>query len=138
MRILIVGGNSTLARALIPVLAQFAEVITAGRSGCDVRIDLSNDIDARQMPRDIDVLVNAAASFGTTDAASIYQTEQTNVLGALRLCQLCSACRSATWCKSQASFPPAGRVAILYGLFPVQAPCGGNDPALPATRPAWR
>lgn len=91
MRILIVGGNSTLARALIPVLAQFAEVITAGRSGCDVRIDLSNDIDARQMPRDIDVLVNAAASFGTTDAASIYQTEQTNVLGALRLCQLCSA-----------------------------------------------
>lgn len=90
MRVLIVGGNSTLARALVPTLSQFSEVITAGRSGCDVRLDLNDDIDAGRLPRDIDVLVNAAASFGTGDAASIYQTEQTNVLGALKLCQLCA------------------------------------------------
>ncbi|WP_312439760.1 NAD(P)-dependent oxidoreductase [Janthinobacterium sp.] len=90
MRVLIVGGNSTLAQALIPMLSAFAEVITAGRSGCDVALDLNGDIDAGRMPRDIDVLVNAAASFGTGDAASICQTEQTNVLGALKLCQLCT------------------------------------------------
>ena len=63
MRVLIVGGNSTLAQALIPMLSAFAEVITAGRSGCDVALDLNGDIDAGRMPRDIDVLVNAAASF---------------------------------------------------------------------------
>ena len=91
MRILIVGGNSTLARALVPVLSQFAEVMTAGRIGCDVQLDLNGNINARAMPHDIDVLVNTAASFGSGDtAASIYQIEQTNVLGSLRLCELCT------------------------------------------------
>ncbi|WP_193315535.1 NAD-dependent epimerase/dehydratase family protein [Janthinobacterium aquaticum] len=91
MRILIVGGNSTLAHALVPVLSQFAEVMTAGRSGCDVRLDLNGEIDAGAIPRGIDVLINTAASFGTGDAArSMYQIEQTNVLGPLRLCQLCT------------------------------------------------
>ena len=112
MRVLIVGGSSTLAQALIPALSGFAEVITAGRGGCDVRIDLIGDIDARQMPRDIDVLVNAAASFGTADAASIYQTEQVNVLGAIKLCQLCSTL----------SIPHIVQISSIFSHLPPESP----------------
>lgn len=91
MRILIVGGGSSLARALIPILSQFAEVISAGRNGCDVQMDLSEELDAGQLPQHIDVLINAAAHFGSADAADLYQTEQINALGTLKLCQLCNA-----------------------------------------------
>ena len=41
MKILLSGGHSSLAQVLRPVLELFAEVLTAGRSGCDVELDLT-------------------------------------------------------------------------------------------------
>lgn len=87
MRILIVGGTSSLARALKPVLADFAEVITAGRSGCDVHLDLNNPVELMVLPEDIDVVINTAASFGGKSFEEMYDAERMNVLGGLKLCQ---------------------------------------------------
>ena len=64
MRILIIGGTSSLAFALMPVLSEFAEVITAGRTGCDVYFDLSDSVEEMVLPKDIDVVINTASSFG--------------------------------------------------------------------------
>lgn len=90
MRILIVGGTSALAHVLKPVLSEFAEVITAGRAGCDVHLDLSDPVEKIELPKDIDVVINAAASFGGKSFEEMLQTESVNVLGVLKLCQACT------------------------------------------------
>ena len=48
MKIVLVGGSSSLAMALTPVLKKYAEVITAGRTGCDIQIDLAGPCDSIQ------------------------------------------------------------------------------------------
>lgn len=91
LRILVVGGTSSLARALIPALQQFAHVVTAGRSGCDVKLDLSVEIDPGTLPMPVDVLINTAASFASANPADLARMVHINALGTLKLCQLCSA-----------------------------------------------
>ncbi len=88
MKILLVGGNSSLARSLRPLLAEIAEVVTAGRQGCDLTLDLAGDI---HIAPGFDVVVNTAAHLGGNTAASLQAAEQVNVLGLLALCQACSA-----------------------------------------------
>jgi dTDP-4-dehydrorhamnose reductase len=64
MRILLIGGTSSLASALKPLLAEFAEVITGGRSGCDVSLDLEGPVLAINIAHGFDVVINCAAQFG--------------------------------------------------------------------------
>ncbi len=90
MKILIVGGTSSLAQALKPVLSEFAEVMTAGRDGCDLHLDVSDSAGEFQLPASIDVVINTAASFGGRSFEEILQAENVNVLGVLKLCQACS------------------------------------------------
>jgi nucleoside-diphosphate-sugar epimerase len=90
MRILIVGGTSSLAQALKPVLSEFAEVITAGRAGCDVPLDLSDPEEKIELPKDIDVVINTVAHFGGRSFEEMLQAESVNVLGVLKLCQSCT------------------------------------------------
>lgn len=90
MRVLIVGGNSSLARVLIPILSEFAEIFTAGRSGCDIRLDLSESLTQLQLPQGIDVLINTAATFDSTNQGMLYEAECINAMGTLKLCQLCT------------------------------------------------
>lgn len=90
MKILIVGGRSSLAQALKPVLCGFAEVLTAGRSDCDVQIDLSIPSHDFILPDGVDVVINTVAHFGGTNIDAIHQTETVNVLGTLKLCEACT------------------------------------------------
>jgi len=89
VKVLIVGGTSTLGRVLKPVLSEFAEVITAGRTGCDVYLDLSDPIEKIELPQGIDVVVNTAAHFGGKDFEDMFEATRVNVLGALKLSQAC-------------------------------------------------
>ena len=93
MRTLIVGGSSALAKTLRSILPRFAEVLTAGRSGCDMHLDLSAPDGEILIPKGIDVVVNAAAHFGGNDADSIVEAVDVNVLGALKLCKACISAR---------------------------------------------
>ena len=88
MKVLLVGGNSSLARCLRPVLAVFAEVVTAGRSGCELLLDLAGPI---HIPGGFDAVVNTAAHLGGSTPAALATAEETNVLGLLRLGQACAA-----------------------------------------------
>lgn len=112
MRILVVGANSSLARALIPVLRVFAEVLTAGRSGCDIEMDIGAGIDAATIPPSIDVLINAAASFASDTADHIASTEQVNALGTLRLCEICVA----------AGIPRILQISSIFTDLPAHSP----------------
>ncbi len=93
MRILIVGGTSSLTKALLPVLLRFAEVLTAGREKCDVYLSLSDPIEKMEIPRDIDVVINTAALSGTQGFNGMFETVNINVLGVLKLCEACKQAR---------------------------------------------
>jgi len=86
MKILLAGGHSSLAQVLRPVLAEFAEVLTAGRGGCDVELDLVWPVEQFSLPPGVDVVVNTAAHFGGSDFDAILEAEAVNVLGGLKLC----------------------------------------------------
>lgn len=88
MKILIIGGTSSLGLALKPILEQLGEVITAGRKNCDIDIDLSRDIDVTKFPKDIDIVLHSAAHFGGDTFRDIEQAININVLGILRVCEV--------------------------------------------------
>lgn len=117
MRILIVGGTSSLAHALKPVLAEFAEVITAGRSGCDMYMDLSDPVEKIELPKYIDVVINTAAHFGGDDYGQIYQAENVNVLGALKLCQVCLTARVQHLVHISSTSAYLGTTSDYYGIY---------------------
>ncbi|WP_309640373.1 NAD(P)-dependent oxidoreductase [Flavobacterium sp.] len=87
MKVLIVGGTSSIAQALQPKLAEFCEVITAGRTNCNITLQLSDSIENITFPNDVDVVIHTAAHFGGKTAAEIIEAENINVLGTMKLCQ---------------------------------------------------
>lgn len=96
MKILLTGGNSILARALKPVLLENGhEVVTAGRTECDIFLDLSAGAQGASFPA-IDVVIHLPAHTGGNDSQSILAAEQINVLGALKTCD--AAARSGARC----------------------------------------
>lgn len=87
MRILVVGGNSSLAQCLRPMLATFAEVVTAGRKDCDLKLDLAGTVN---IPPGFDSVINTAADMGGQTPAALASAEATNVLGLLALGNACA------------------------------------------------
>lgn len=83
MKILIVGANSTLAKEVMPILADDNSIVTAGRSGCDIYCDVNEEI---TFPEGIHTVINFAAAFGGKDDKEIVDAEKTNSLGALNIC----------------------------------------------------
>jgi nucleoside-diphosphate-sugar epimerase len=117
MKILIVGGTSSLAQALKPVLSEFAEVITAGRSGCDVHLDLIDPVAKFELPKPIDVVINTAASFGGKTFDDMYQTESVNVLGVLKLCEACTKAQSKQLVLVSSIFACLGKGSHFYSAY---------------------
>lgn len=87
MKVLIYGGKSNLSESLIPEISKFAEVITAGRNNCDIKIDLKDDISTFVFPHGIDVIIHTAAHFGGISDHEILEAENINAIGTLKLCQ---------------------------------------------------
>jgi len=117
MRILIVGGTSSLAHALRPVLSEFAEVITAGRAGCDVHLDLSDPVEKMALPKNIDVVINTAANFGGKDFEQMFLAESINVLGALKLCQACYKVKVRHLVNISSTSAYLGTTSDYYGIY---------------------
>ncbi len=87
MRVLLVGGNSSLALCLRPMLAAFADVVTAGRKDCDLELDLAGAVN---IPQGFDAVINTAAHMGGTTPIAIASAQVTNVLGLLALGNACA------------------------------------------------
>ena len=86
MKILVIGGTSSLGNALKPVLSEFSEVVTAGRKDCDITLDISEPMEKISIPFNIDTVIHMAANFVDTTPQEILQTETVNALGTLKLC----------------------------------------------------
>lgn len=83
-KVLIIGAGSALAKVVISLLNERGyTVVTAGRTHGDVRIDLKTSFD---IPADVDVVINCAATFESETDEAWLETEETNALGALRVC----------------------------------------------------
>jgi nucleoside-diphosphate-sugar epimerase len=89
MKVLLVGGSSSLASVFLPTLSPFADVLTAGRSNCDLKLDLRWDVERFEIPPGIDCVVNLAANFGGHDFESMLSAEETNAVGVLKLADTC-------------------------------------------------
>ena len=78
MRVLIVGGSGTVGRRLRAALAPAHEVLTAGRSSGDVRVDIRDADAIERMYRDLpplDAVVGAAAEGALDDFATLTEGE---------------------------------------------------------------
>lgn len=117
MKILIVGGTSALAQVLKPVIAEFAEVITAGRKDCDVHLNLSDPVEKMVLPQDCDVVINTAANFGGASFEEIYDTENVNVLGALKLCQACHKAQVRHLIQISSASALLDKTSVYYGIY---------------------
>jgi nucleoside-diphosphate-sugar epimerase len=117
MRILIVGGTSSLARALKPVLSELAEVITAGRTGCDMHLDLSDPVEKIELPQDIDVVINTAANVGGKSFEEMLQAESVNVLGILKLCQACTRAKIKQLVLISSIFACIDKSSRFYSIY---------------------
>ena len=118
MRILIIGGTSSLAHALRPVLSEFAEVITAAAAqGVTLRMDLSDPLEEIELPKDIDVVINTAANFGGKSSEEILQTENVNVLGVLKLCQSCTRAKIKHLVLISSIFACLGNESPFYSMY---------------------
>jgi len=82
--VLVIGANSTIARAILPHLAMHHQIITAGRKDCDVYCDVTKEV---TVPSGVDVVVNFAAAFGGSTDEEAEIAVQTNKLGVLRVCE---------------------------------------------------
>lgn len=87
MKILIVGGTSSLGTTLKNAFNGSQEVITAGRNNCDIAMDIRDPITKIAFPNDIDVVIHTAAHFGGKEVSEIIECENVNVTGTLKLCQ---------------------------------------------------
>jgi len=117
MKILLAGGNSTLAQELRPVLAAFAEVVTAGRSGCDLVLDLEWETELFKIPADVDVVINLAAYFGNPDFADLLVAEEINALGSLKLAHACTRADVAQLVQVSSIFAGLGENSPFYNEY---------------------
>lgn len=115
MRVLIVGGTSSLAQALIPLLRDHCEVLTAGRSGCDVELNLcSHHI---QIPGGIDCVVNMAAAFGGKELPDTLQAMDVNVLGLMKLCHASSKANAKHFVHISSIFADLNHDSPFFGAY---------------------
>ena len=87
MKVLIIGGKSSLGIELKKTLTSNHEVITAGRGECDIYIDLSFPLDLN-INIECDVVVLTAAKFGGDDFACFEDNVNINVVGTVRAIEM--------------------------------------------------
>lgn len=117
MKILIVGGMSTLSTCLKPVLSKFSEVITAGRCNCDLYIDLNDPIDKISFPNDMDAVIHTAAHFGGTTAKEIFEAESINALGTLKVCQAAVQAKARHFILISSIFSSLNKNSAHYSIY---------------------
>jgi len=117
MNILLVGGQSSLAQVLRSVLTPFAAVLTAGRSGCDVELDLAWPGERFVLPAGVDTVIHLAAHFGGQDFESMLAAEQVNVLGTLKLANACTCAGVSHLVQISSIFAVLGEDSSFYNSY---------------------
>jgi nucleoside-diphosphate-sugar epimerase len=141
-KILVIGANSNLAKAVIPVLAKDNTVITAGKSGCDVYCNVTKDV---SIPSGTDVVINFAASFGGNSDKEMLEAFNTNVLGTLNICKSAKAAAVKHVINISTIFTVLDNTSPSYSIYAMtkkqadelaQLYCGLNHIPLTILRPS--
>ena len=119
MRILLVGGNSVLARAVAPKLGSFSELMTAGRSGCDFDLDLSWPAERIVLPNNFDWVINFSAQFGGVEFSDLLAVEEVNVLGPLKLAHACSRAQVGNFLQISSIFAELTKESPFYSPYAI-------------------
>ena len=117
MKILLTGGHSSLAQVLHPVLTSVAEVLTAGRNGCDVELDLAWPAGRFELPAGLDAVIHLAANFGGQDFESMLAAEEVNALGALKLAHACFSAGVGQLVQVSSIFAGLGEGTPFYNSY---------------------
>lgn len=117
MKILIVGGSSTVGRSLKEALSESFEIITAGRKGCDITIDLRDQMESYKLPEGLDAIIHTAAQFGIRDDQQILDTEDVNVLGTLKLCQSAFQAKAKHFIFISSIYSSLSRESVNYNFY---------------------
>ena len=92
-------------------------MVTAGRTGCDVYFDLCDPIEKIELPKDIDVVINTAAGSGGVSFEEMFETENVNVLGVLKLCQLCQQAHIKQLIMISSIFSCLDKSSSFYSIY---------------------
>jgi len=117
MRVVIVGGTSSLGSALKSALSSRCKVITAGRTNCDIDFDLTWPLERMALPEDADVVVHTAAHFGGKTAADIVEAEQVNVLGTMKLCEAAAGAKARHFILISSVFASLSEDSAQYSVY---------------------
>ena len=117
MKILLVGGNSSIASVLSTALSFHAEVITAGRSNCDLQLDMSWEVEKFVLPDGLDCVVNLSAHFGGTDFDSILAAEVVNAIGSLKLAGASKKAGVTQFVQISTMFAELDSLSPLYNAY---------------------
>ena len=121
MKVVIVGGTSSLGSALRIVLSESCEVITAGRTNCDLALDLTWPLEQMVLPDNVDVIVHTAAHFGGKTAADIVEAENVNVLGTLKLCQAAATANARYFILISSIFASLNEDSEHHSIYALEA-----------------
>jgi nucleoside-diphosphate-sugar epimerase len=143
MKVLIVGGSSSVGKAVNSVLSEFSEVITAGRTNCNLVLDLSYQEGELRLPENIDTVIHTAAHFGGRTNREMVEAEEVNALGTLRLCQAAVKAKakhfiliSSIFCSVENRQPTIYSLSKRHGEEMAEFYCSSNSLPLTIIRPS--
>jgi nucleoside-diphosphate-sugar epimerase len=117
MKMLIIGGTSTVGNSIKKSLSGTFDIITAGRKNCDIILDLREPMSKFQLPEELDVIIHTAAQFGVRTDEEILETENINVLGTLKLCQAAVKSKAKHFVFISSIFSSAEKSAFNYNFY---------------------
>lgn len=118
MKVLIIGGKSSLGIELIKALNPNHEVITAGRGGCDLYVDLSLPLDL-DMNIECDVVVLSAAKFGGEDFPSFEENVNINVVGTVRAIEMANKMKAKHFLLISSMSALQDSRSPFYGIYSI-------------------
>jgi nucleoside-diphosphate-sugar epimerase len=145
VKVVIVGGNSSVGLALKAVLSDSCDVITAGRKNCDIALDLAWPLARFLLPEDVDAVVHTAAHFGGKTKEDILEAESVNVLGTLKLCEAAAGANVRHFVLISSIFASLSEDSEHYGIYALSKKhsedvarlvCAGHSLPLAVLRPS--
>lgn len=117
MKVLIIGGRSSVAQAVIGALDDDIEVVTAGRAGCDVELDLSVGFESADLMDGMDIVVNTAAAFGGQGAEELELAIRVNILAPVQLCRLATQAGVGQLVHISSIYATLSPTSPFYGVY---------------------
>lgn len=144
-KITIIGGSSSLAKYLIPVLKKCNEVTTLGRENCDFYCNLGDDLESIVISAETDVVVHTAAAFKGNTNEEIIQTEEINAIGTLKICMAAKKAGVKHLILISSQYATLNENALYFNIYSISKRhseelatyyCKQNDLALTILRPS--